>query len=134
MATSVRLNNGYLRLKDVAADWEFASSMDGAATAITGKSAANVLKHWNQLPHGPRLWSIQFIPGASGDELFIKSGSVNGPHICHFKQEEPGGDMDNKGRRPIEFIKYFYGKRTKPFIDVSECTLGGTEEIIFCFD
>jgi len=130
MATSVRITNGYLRLTAVAADWDLSSSMDGSDTAIGVVKPSQLKALWEQQP-GPRLLSIEFKPGATDDELYVKEGSVSGPHICYFRAMTKAGSDTEQIK---QFVKYFYGKPTRPFIDYSECDLNTGHEIMFNFE
>lgn len=62
---------------------------------------------------GPKMDSIQFSPGAQDDALIIRHKLATGPVIFHCK-----GTADTDQR-----IKHYEGRRVRPFIVFSECTL-----------
>jgi hypothetical protein len=138
MATAVRYRNGFLTLRGVAADWGLESSIDATANP-TNADKSRLLSDLNDLRPGVPLQSIEFIPGegnaGSLDTLFVKDDSATGPVIAYFRNGQLGGDKDNRGERQVKsFVKYFYGKATRPFIDQSICALSSGATIIFTFE
>ena len=67
-----------------------------------------------QLEPGVPIHSILYTPGASLDVVVVKDGNDSGPIIAKFES----ADATNQR------IKYFYGKRHKPYVDISEGTYG----------
>lgn len=62
---------------------------------------------------GMKVASIRFDPSAQNDLMVLKEGSAAGPVI--FKRKAASA-YDNE---PI----YYAGRRMRPYIDISECTL-----------
>jgi hypothetical protein len=138
MATAVRYKNGFLTLRGVTADWGLESSIDLSLTGSAHINKYRQLRSLNELAQGPRLDSIEFIPGegnaGSLDTLFVKEDSASGPVIAYFRNGQLGGDKDNKGERQVKnFIKYFHGKPTRPYIDQDICSLSSGSTICINF-
>lgn len=118
MATAVRVKSGIVEVKVPSADWGFASSPDKCP--------------WGTNVPGPRIQSIEFIPGASVDECYINAGSASGPRVAFFRPERDGSNALMVGGAPL--IKYFYGKRFQPFIDQSLGTYSAGSSIIITLE
>jgi len=67
--------------------------------------------------------SIQFNPAATDDEVVIKNGDANGAIIFKAKASDAYEEQ----------IKYFNTRLLTPFIDVSDCTVGSTFEVIVIY-
>lgn len=74
---------------------------------------------------GPKrvLDSIQFNPAAADDEIVVKNGDADGAVIFQAKASDAYEEQ----------IKYFDTRPLTPFIDVSECTVGSTFEVIVIY-
>ena len=70
----------------------------------------------DSLEPGIPIRRIMFTPNASRDKVVIKERNAAGPIICSF---ECANSYDQK-------IVQFYGKRHKPFIDISAGSHGRT--------
>lgn len=65
------------------------------------------------------LFSIEFYPGASDDELHAYADSGSGPILCKLKS------TDGESR-----IKYFGGRLTRVFIDYDGSTLTAGHAVV----
>ena len=74
------------------------------------------------------IQSIQFVPGGigvTGDEIFVRDGSITGAIIFHALTVE-----SIKWGQTKQYIKYFHGENYKPVICFADCTLSGGHVVI----
>lgn len=111
MATAVRYKNGVIEVKVPSADWGLESSTD----KVPGL---------NDLPRGPFVESIEFVPGATTDKCAIFENSASGPQLAMFK---PDPSTTLPGKQPL--VKYF-NRQLRPFIDFSEGSYSAGSSVI----
>lgn len=111
MATAVRFRNGVIDVRVPDADWGLESSTDKVP--------------YNNLQPGPKIHSIEFMCGATGDSCLITENSAAGPKMAFFKAN-PSTTL--VAQAPL--VKYFHGRRFRPFIDVSEGAFSAGSSVI----
>ena len=96
-------DQGFIDITSISADWDYASEVAA----------------YPREKEGPIIDLILFAPGAANDRLVIKNGDASGPVV--FKATATTTD---------ERVVYYHGKRMRPFIDYSECTLSTGHQVV----
>lgn len=77
---------------------------------------------WSSIQSTPgKLLGVGFYPGAAGDKLIVRNGSIAGPFVV---LESLDGEPRYQPMWGVEF---------SPCIDYSECTFSTTSSFTFCF-
>lgn len=114
MSNTTKITGNFLQIKGLDADWSLVGDLD---------------KSFDK--SGIRVKSIKFVPSATDDVMIIKEGdpgyattaalvtaqTATAPELFHVKCVDAYDDR----------IVYFGGNRgrvMRPFIDISDCTLG----------
>jgi hypothetical protein len=101
----------------------------GAQAIVTSEKTIEVLVTtdtsdwlWSSVSSSPgKLLGIVFNPGAVGDKLIIRNGSITGPKIVLLSS-------DGEARGVSTF-----GASYRPCIDYSECTFTAGASVLFLF-
>jgi hypothetical protein len=100
MAATMIEEGGAIQLTAIDADWDYKASKPAT---------------W---PILPKLLSIRFVPGATGDRLVVKHKSATG--IERFNTVA----TDTESR-----VEYYHGTSFIPFVDFSDCTLSAGHKV-----
>lgn len=98
----------------------FSIAVNASAFGAYTDAAGKVWNDFNSLKYFPlklRLAAIDFFGSAAADVLIVRDGSSSGAIVFHKKDVTPAG---------IERPEHLAAVRTRPFINWSECTIGGT--------
>lgn len=109
MANTTIYDDGTITITGLNDDWTFATEM--AALRTAGSEYPREFGNKGYVT----LESIQFIPGATSDRMIIHgSAGIDGSPIF-----DSGPCADAYDTR----LQYYKGRKAKPVIDISDCTL-----------
>lgn len=101
MAAAVSKSVSFIEITAIDDDWNYTT---------TFPDAAGIKVDW-----------IAFSSTADADKISIKDGSATGTRIFPLKTILGNGGFQ---------IVYYHDERLYPYIDFSECTIAGTEQVL----